>query len=192
MSLGWPNAIEKGYSFLNTVLAQAYASGVVVVTAAGNRTQSNPTGDADDVYPANQAAALTVSAVDRSRTFDDSYSASGASVDLCAPGSYVTVAAPGGGTAVRSGTSFAAPHIAAAAACVLLAQPGLSAARVRQTLYSYADDLGDPGRMTNTATASRCSRSIFTTGCARAARSATCRSRTSGRTPGWITASARG
>lgn len=146
MSLGWPNAIEKGYSFLNTVLAQAYASGVVVVTAAGNRSQSNPTGDADDVYPANQAAALTVSAVDRSRTFDDSYSASGASVDLCAPGSYVTVAAPGGGTAVRSGTSFAAPHIAAAAACVLLAQPGLSAARVRQTLYRYADDLGDPGR----------------------------------------------
>ena len=113
MSLGWPNAIEKGYSFLNNVLAQAYASGVVVVTAAGNRSQSNPTGDADDVYPANQAAALTVSAVDRSRTFDDSYSASGASVDLCAPGSYVTVAAPGGGTAVRSGTSFAAPHIAA-------------------------------------------------------------------------------
>ena len=146
MSLGWSNAIEKGYSFLNTVLAQAYASGVVVVTAAGNRSQSNPTGDADDVYPANQAAALTVSAVDRSRTFDDSYSASGASVDLCAPGSYVTVAAPGGGTAVRSGTSFAAPHIAAAAACVLLAQPGLSAARVRQTLYRYADDLGDPGR----------------------------------------------
>lgn len=80
MSLGWPNAIEKGYSFLNTVLAQAYASGVVVVTA------------------------------------------------------------------VRSGTSFAAPHIAAAAACVLLAQPGLSAARVRQTLYRYADDLGAPGR----------------------------------------------
>lgn len=71
MSLGWPNAIEKGYSFLNTVLAQAYASGVVVVTAAGNRSQSNPTGDADDVYPANQAAALTVSAVDRSRTFRD-------------------------------------------------------------------------------------------------------------------------
>ena len=101
MSLGWPNAIEKGYSFLNNVLAQAYASGVVVVTAAGNRTQSNPTGDADDVYPANQAAALTVSAVDRSRTFDDSYSASGASVDLCAPGSYVTVAAPGGRTVHR-------------------------------------------------------------------------------------------
>ena len=47
---------------------------------------------------------------------------------------------------MRSGTSFAAPHIAAASACVLLAQPGLSAARVRQTLYRYADDLGDPGR----------------------------------------------
>ena len=56
------------------------------------------------------------------------------------------VAAPGGGTSVRSGTSFAAPHIAAAAACVRLAQPGLSAAGVRQMLYRYADDLGDPGR----------------------------------------------
>ena len=35
---------------------------------------------------------------------------------------------------------------AAAAACVRLAQPGLSAAGVRQMLYRYADDLGDPGR----------------------------------------------
>ncbi|MEI3161663.1 MAG: S8 family serine peptidase [Oscillospiraceae bacterium] len=86
--------------------------------------RATPPANADDVYPANQAAALTVSAVDRSRTFDDSYSASGASVDLCAPGSCVAVAAPGGGMAVRSGTSFAAPHVAAAAACVQLAQPG--------------------------------------------------------------------
>lgn len=146
MSIGWPNAIEKGYSFLNNVLAQAYASGVVVVAAAGNRSQNNPTGNADDVYPANQEAVLTVSGVNRSRAFDSSYSSSGTAVDLCAPGSNVVVAAPGGGTSVRSGTSFAAPHIAAAAACVRLAQPGLSAAGVRQMLYRYADDLGDPGR----------------------------------------------
>ena len=146
LSLGWTNAIEKGYSFLNSVLAQAYASGVVVVAAAGNRSQNNPTGNADDVYPANQEAVLTVSGVNRSRAFDSSYSSSGTAVDLCAPGSSVIVAAPGGGTSVRSGTSFAAPHIAAAAACVRLAQPGLSAAGVRQMLYRYADDLGDPGR----------------------------------------------
>ena len=96
MSIGWPNAIEKGYSFLNSVLAQAYAAGVVVVAAAGNLSQSNPTANADDVYPANQAQVLTVSAVDRSRTFDDTYSASGASVDLCAPGTGVAVAALSG------------------------------------------------------------------------------------------------
>lgn len=146
MSLGWPNAIEKGYSFLNSVLAQAYASGVVVVTAAGNRSQSNPGANADDVYPANQAAVLTVSGVDRDLAFDGGYSASGASVDLCAPGTSVSVAAPGGGMMTRSGTSFAAPHVAAAAACVQLAQPGVTAARVRQTLYGYAEDLGAPGR----------------------------------------------
>lgn len=122
MSLGWPNAIEKGYSFLNSVLAQAYASGVVVVTAAGNRSQSNPGANADDVYPANQAAVLTVSGVDRDLAFDGGYSASGASVDLCAPGTSVSVAAPDGGMTTRSGTSFAAPHVAAAAACVQLAQ----------------------------------------------------------------------
>lgn len=120
MSIGWPNAIEKGYSFLNSVLAQAYAAGVVVVAAAGNLSRSNPTANADDVYPANQAQVLTVSAVDRSRTFDDTYSASGASVDLCAPGTGVAVAALSGGMTVRSGTSFAAPHVAAAAACVQL------------------------------------------------------------------------
>ena len=146
MSLGWPNAIEKGYSFLNSVLTQAYASGVVVVTAAGNRSQSNPGANADDVYPANQAAVLTVSGVDRDLAFDGGYSASGASVDLCAPGTSVSVAAPDGGMTTRSGTSFAAPHVAAAAACVQLAQPGVTAARVRQTLYGYAEDLGAPGR----------------------------------------------
>lgn len=146
MSLGWPNAIEKGYSFLNSVLAQAYASGVVVVTAAGNRSQSNPGANADDVYPANQAAVLTVSGVDRDLAFDGGYSASGASVDLCAPGTSVSVAAPDGGMTTRSGTSFAAPHVAAAVACVQLAQPGVTAARVRQTLYGYAEDLGAPGR----------------------------------------------
>lgn len=146
MSIGWPNAIEKGYSFLNSVLAQAYAAGVVVVAAAGNLSRSNPTANADDVYPANQAQVLTVSAVDRSRTFDDTYSASGASVDLCAPGTGVAVAALSGGMTVRSGTSFAAPHVAAAAACVQLAQPGATAARVRRTLCDYAEDLGAPGR----------------------------------------------
>ena len=146
MSIGWPNAIEKGYSFLNSVLAQAYAAGVVVVAAAGNLSRSNPTANADDVYPANQAQVLTVSAVDRSRTFDDTYSASGASVDLCAPGTGVAVAALSDGMTVRSGTSFAAPHVAAAAACVQLAQPGATAARVRRTLCDYAEDLGAPGR----------------------------------------------
>ena len=145
MSIGWPNAIEKGYSFLNSVLAQAYAAGVVVA-AAGNLSRSNPTANADDVYPANQAQVLTVSAVDRSRTFDDTYSASGASVDLCAPGTGVAVAALSGGMTVRSGTSFAAPHVAAAAACVQLTQPGATAARVRRTLCDYAEDLGAPGR----------------------------------------------
>ena len=45
---------------------------------------------------------LTVSAVDRSRTFDDTYSASGTSVDLCAPGTGVAVAALSGGIAVYS------------------------------------------------------------------------------------------
>ena len=146
ISLGWPNAIAKGYTFLNTVLARAYASGVVVVAAAGNRTQSNPDANADDVYPANQAAVLTVTSVDRSRMFDTSYSASGACVDLCAPGTNIVAAAIGGGYAVYSGTSFAAPHVAAAAACVQLAQLGLSAARVRQVLFGYAEDLGAPGR----------------------------------------------
>lgn len=192
MSLGWPNAIEKGYSFLNSVLAQAYASGVVVVTAAGNRSQSNPGANADDVYPANQAAVLTVSGVDRDLAFDGGYSASGASVDLCAPGTSVSVAAPDGGMTTRSGTSFAAPHVAAAAACVQLAQPGVTAARVRQTLYGYAEDLGAPAATIGTVTGSRCSRSASTTGCVRGSASRTCRARTSGRTTGWTTASPRG
>jgi hypothetical protein len=44
-----------------------------------------------------------------------------------------------------SGTSAAAPHVAAVAALLLSAQPALSPAQVRAALQTEADDLGTPG-----------------------------------------------
>jgi len=80
------------------------------------------------------------------------YSNIGPFIDLVAPGGSgdglvnhdIHVLATNGGTTFRSGTSFSAPLVAAAAALVLAARPG-SAVDALSVLQSTAVDLGQPG-----------------------------------------------
>ena len=127
LSLGWTNADvnPERYTFLNTVLDKAYSAGVPVICAGGNNKA-----DVRTVYPANYSTTIAVSAFDQSGTFADSYSNYGPDIDFSAPGTAVQTAVPGGGTATTSGTSLAAPHIPAAAAAILLAEPGASASHL--------------------------------------------------------------
>lgn len=140
LSLGWKNADAK-YTFLNAALDKAHRAGVPVICAAGNDKV-----DVRTVYPANYSTTIAVSAFDQSGSFAGSYSNFGPGVDFSAPGTAIRTAAPGGGTATSSGTSLAAPHITAAVADILLAEPGASASQVYQTLRTYSSDLGIAGK----------------------------------------------
>ena len=59
--------------------------------------------------------------------------------DLVAPGVFVNTTLNGGGYNVSSGTSFAAPHVAGAAALLLERHPGLAPGAVRSILVTTAD-----------------------------------------------------
>ena len=59
--------------------------------------------------------------------------------DILAPGVFINTTLNGGGYNLTSGTSFAAPHVAGAAALVLEKWPGLSPAGVKSILVSTAD-----------------------------------------------------
>ena len=128
-------------AILQDAINYAWNKGVLIVAAAGND------GSNAAVYPAAYPHVLAVAATDWN---DNHWSLSnyGDYVDLAAPGVgiYSTDWAGGVGPyASRSGTSMAAPHVAAVAALVLSVDPGLSNAQLASLLTSTADDKGDPG-----------------------------------------------
>jgi subtilisin family serine protease len=109
--------------------------GVVVVAAAGNA------GATDIAFPARYSDVLGVTAVDDAGR-KPPFANSGSAVSIVAPGVSILGALPldlsPEGTGRWSGTSFAAPLVAGAAALVHAASPGLSAEDVRRRLTDTA------------------------------------------------------
>ncbi len=133
---------------LHDAFARAVDAGTILVLAAGNE------GAADPTFPGRFAAdpaaddqVVAVGAVDANEQIASFSNRAGSAQDhyLVAPGVNILAPALGGGTALVSGTSFAAPHVSAAAALVLQAAPYLSAAQVVDLLFVSATDLGAPG-----------------------------------------------
>jgi subtilisin family serine protease len=107
-------------------------AGIPVIVAAGNHST-----DASQTVPATYNEVITVSAIDdfdgkpggRSSSPRCSFNRAddtlaevsnyGPDVDIAAPGMCILSLAPGGGTATKSGTSMAAPHVTGAAALFL-------------------------------------------------------------------------
>jgi subtilisin family serine protease len=127
---------------IELAVSEAVASGSLVVAASGNDGDNgSPLG-----YPAAFPHVTTVAATDRAGTVA-SFSSRSPYVDLAAPGDDVTVAsALGRNWKSASGTSFASPIVAAAAAWIWTVRPELSAGQVAEILRRSARDLGQPGR----------------------------------------------
>jgi subtilisin family serine protease len=96
---------------LKNAIDDAVKAGVTVVAAAGNDNTSAPQ------YPAGFAGVLSVAATDMADA-KASFSNYGSTVFVSAPGTNIISAYPGGYYAELSGTSFAAPMVAAEAALV--------------------------------------------------------------------------
>jgi minor extracellular protease Epr len=128
-----------------------YQNGIVIVAAAGNTSGGAVT------YPATLDAAIAVSATDTTNAFA-SFSASGSKVEIAAPGTTVTdvrgitstclgdISCAFVGSEIKEGTSFAAPHVAAAAAILRSYNSSWSNFEIRRRLGAGATDLGAGGR----------------------------------------------
>ena len=115
------------------------ASGKVVVAAAGND------GSTRHNYPASCAGVISVGAVCKDYSAAV-FSNRNSEVDLCAPGNQLYTTTKEGGYTWVSGTSYASPLVAGAAAVLKYANNSLSADQIEATLKSTARDLGPAGR----------------------------------------------
>jgi subtilisin family serine protease len=117
---------------LDTAVRNSVNSGITWAVAAGNSNLNASTSS-----PARVSEALTVAASDKTDT-RASFSNYGSLVDLFAPGVGITSAWNTNNTATYTGngTSFAAPHVAGAAALYLTSHTTATAAQVSQALIS--------------------------------------------------------
>lgn len=140
-------------SFEQTVVDRVNSAGAVVVAAAGNSG-----GSVDS--PANCNNVLSVGALDRDGS-RASYSAIGSKVSLMAPGGFSNglVGLGNSGSTVpasaslvsKTGTSFAAPLVAATAGLMRAIDPTLTPAQLRSQILSTTSNFLSPRSSTCTA-----------------------------------------
>ena len=141
MSLGFSVSEGESDPLLDKVIEEAYKKGIPICAAAGNEGA-----DTSTIYPACNEQVFTVGAIDsqKNRNASSNY---GATLDFCAPGVRIESASYDSkeGTTIKTGTSMASPHLAAAAAYVKLMNSEATVSQVENILKSFAVDLGDEG-----------------------------------------------
>lgn len=113
--------------------------GIVLVAAAGNNGPLAPA-----VYPAAYEDVIAVTAVAADHAIYR-WANQGGYIEFASLGVRITTARRDGNTGFESGTSMAAPVVAAAAACWLENGSGASLAALRSFLQGSAEDLGETG-----------------------------------------------
>jgi subtilisin family serine protease len=124
----------------DTAVQYATSHGVVVVAAAGNNRQSGNTPG----YPAASPGAIAVAATDDTGR-SASFSYSGPTNVISAPGVNILSTNNDGTYVYRSGTSMATPYVSALLARYLDGHPDATPASVYATLQATATDLETPG-----------------------------------------------
>lgn len=120
---------------MKQALEAARDAGVVAVSAAGNLDQQQP-----KVHPAALSHVLGVGSTDGGDV-KSPFSNYGDHVDVCAPGTAVVSAVPGGEYGEADGTSAATAIVAGAVAVVRAAAPGLAPSEVEDAILGSAADL---------------------------------------------------
>ena len=127
-------------SLLDIAAQRAAAKGAVLVAAAGNGGPG-----AAPAYPAALPGVIAVTAVDQEgRVY--ARANRGDYIAFSAPGVQIWAPAPDALGQYLTGTSVAAPFIAAAAALELMNGAASNSAEISRRLAARAMDLGEPGR----------------------------------------------
>jgi subtilisin family serine protease len=115
----------------------AERNGVVVIAATGN--------DGDRIkYPAAYPSVIAVGAVNKNNEYTF-YSNFGPEIDVVAPGDGIFTTFLGGEYDYNSGTSMAAPQVAALAAMILSLHPEYRPSDVRNIIRYTSKDIDKPG-----------------------------------------------
>jgi len=143
-------AVQHQARVINVSFAPLQADRTVLraaqfVRARGGLTLISAGNDGETYTTPKNPAAVFVGALnaDAQRA---SFSSAGPFVDLTAPGTGILAPALDGGCSGVSGTSFASPIVAGAAALVWSVRPDLRPATVTDLLLSTARDVGPAGR----------------------------------------------
>lgn len=148
LSLGASSNSDSTFAKLRSAMIAAAAEDKIMVLAAGNE------GDAQPIYPAAYADdsdiagyAIVVGNLTATDQAATSSNLCGDTRDYClfAPGTSIRSTLNNGNYGIGSGTSFAAPYVAGAAAVVKAAFPGVSSRDVVDRLLLTAEDLGAAG-----------------------------------------------
>ncbi|MBO4395256.1 MAG: S8 family serine peptidase [Eubacterium sp.] len=133
-------SLGGGHSnYTDSAVQYALNKGVTVVAAAGNNYSNTST-----FCPAHMSNIIVVGAIDENedRAYFSNY---GNSLDVAAPGVDIVSCVPGGSYQSYQGTSMASPHVAGAAAMIILNHPGSTPSEVEYRIKSCARDLGTAG-----------------------------------------------
>lgn len=140
LSLGVTGGTEDERKPLKEAIQAATDAGVIVVAAVGNNTAEDHTNAIR--YPAAYEGVIGVGSIDSAKNHVAS-SVVNETVDLCAPGKEVWTIYPNGKVASRSGTSFATPHVSAAAAIAKAMKPEMTSSEFEVLVTETASVLDD-------------------------------------------------
>ncbi len=123
--------------FIAEAVDYAYEKGVLIIAAAGNKSL-------EINYPAALPNVIGVGAVDRKDRHLD-YSNYGQQIDVVAPAESIYTTHLNNSYTTTSGTSVAAPQVAALAAVLMQQNPGLTLKETSDIIRFSADDVGELG-----------------------------------------------